>query len=108
MRPLNGAGHNMSCRKIEMLAFETREAIVLEHLHDRLHGLGCNFAAAGVGDAERLEHVGRRSPPHAEFHAAVAEDIQRSHPLGHEEGMLEADQDHGKPKPDTARALAHR
>ena len=105
MRLLHRLRHDVAQGNVEILAVMLAAAF-LEHREDRLHGLLEHFALGFHVAAERRQLGDRGALAHAEFAAAVAEQIEHRDALGDARGMVGGELEDAVAEPDVLGALA--
>src|SRR5262249_40446114 len=104
MRTLDRPWDDLPRWQIEVLALVAGEVLALEHLHDGRERRAADLPRiVGVSaEAESLDHIRGGPASGAELAAAVAEEVEGGHTLGHHERVVAGHEDHGEPEPDRA------
>src|SRR3954454_24619083 len=105
MRLLNGFRHHVAQGNVEILAVMLG-AHFGEHREDRLHGFLEHLALGFHVATERRQFGNRRALAHAEFAAAVREQIKHRDFLGDARGMVRRELEDAVAEPDLLGALA--
>ena len=83
VRLLERLGHHVARRHPDELGVPARERLLHEHARDRIHRVLPHLALARAVDQEAAQLGGRGRLAGAEVHAAVGDEVERGHPLGH-------------------------
>src|SRR5215470_5250399 len=105
MRLLHRFWHDVAQGNVEILAVMLG-ADLGEHREDRLHGLLEHLALGFHVAPERRELRDRRALAHAEFTAAVTEQIEDCDALGNARRMIGRELENAVTEPDVPGALA--